>query len=328
MLPDPLAVPSVIKGSYGFEDVINSSSNNGTPDGQPETPVLIAHVSRSPEDVDDNGRSDKYGAANVGIGFGINTANDPFTNRIANCYTTGRKNRVTGARHVLKLVDGSLGNVPVRKVANADGTLGGFTVASENPVYIQGDYNSAAPPADPTWTSPTAAEPAHAAAAVIADTVTLLSNQWQDEGVVGAGSKLGSMLYPTDATSSNGYRQAVTTYYRVAIAAGKNITFPHPNGSNSTTYFGTDGGVHNFLRFLENWSNDTLYYKGSLVSLYYSTYATGTFKCCNYVVYQPPTRNYVFDPLFTQPQNLPPGTPMFRDIDNLSYRQDFTPTTY
>jgi hypothetical protein len=71
MLPDPLAVPSVIKGSYGFEDVINSSSNNGTPDGQPETPVLIAHVSRSPEDVDDNGRSDKYGAANVGIGFGI-----------------------------------------------------------------------------------------------------------------------------------------------------------------------------------------------------------------------------------------------------------------
>jgi len=328
MLPDPLAVPSVIKGSYGFEDVINSTSNTGTPDGQPEPPVTIAGVPRNPEDVDNNGRTDKYGAANVGIGFGINTTNDPFTNRIANCYTTGRKNRVTGARHVLKLVDGSLGNVPVRNVANADGTLGGFTVASENPVYIQGDYNSAAPPADPTWTSTTAAEPAHAAAAVIADTVTLLSNQWQDEGVVGAANKLGSMLYPTDATSGSGYRQAVTTYYRVAIAAGKNITFPHPNGSNSTTYFGTDGGVHNFLRFLENWSNDTLYYKGSLVSLYYSTYNTGTFKCCNYVVYQPPTRNYVFDPLFTQPQNLPPGTPMFRDIDNLSYRQDFTPSAY
>ena len=121
------------------------------------------------------------------------------------------------------------------------------------------------------------------------------------------------------------YRPAVTTYYRVAIAAGKNITFPHPTGSNSPTYFGTDGGLHNFLRFLENWSGDTLYYKGSLVSLYYSTYNTGTFKCCNYMVYEPPVRNYVFDPLFTQPRNLPPGTPMFRDIDNLSYRQDFTP---
>jgi len=331
MLPDPLAVPSVITGSYGFEDVINSGSNNGTPDGAAEAPVTIAGVSRSPEDVDNNGRLDQYGATNVGNGFGINTNTtppDPFTTRIANCFTTGRKNRVTGARRVLKLVDGSLGNVPTRLVANADGTLGGFTVASENPVYIQGDYNSTAPPADPTWTSTTAAEPAHAAAAVIADTVTLLSNQWQDEGVVGAANKLGSMLYPTDANTAPGYRKATTTYYRVAIAAGKNIAFPHPGGSNSTTFFGTDGGVHNFLRFLENWSGQNLYYKGSLVSLFYSTYNTGTFKCCNYVVYQPPTRQYVFDPLFTSPANLPPGTPMFRDIDNLSYRQDFTSSAY
>jgi hypothetical protein len=68
-----------------------------------------------------------------------------------------------------------------------------------------------------------------------------------------------------------------------------------------------------------------LNYKGSLVSLYYSTYNTGTFKCCTYSVYQPPARNYVFDPLFSQPQNLPPGTPQFRDIDNLSYQQSFTP---
>ncbi len=328
MLSDPLAAPSVITGSYGFEDVINSGSNNGTPDGAAEAPVTIAGVSRSPEDVDNNGRSDKYGATNVGNGFGINTNTnppDPFSTRIANCFTTGRKNSVTGARHVLKLVDGAGngagGNVPVRKVANTDGTLGGFTVASENPVYIQGDYNSYS--GDPTWASSTATEPAHAAAAVIADTVTLLSNQWQDSGVSGSASNLGSLLHPTDATK---YRPAVTTYYRVAIAAGKTITFPHPaSGSNNPTYFGTDGGLHNFLRFLENWNGDTLYYKGSLVSLFYSTYATGTFKCCNYIVYEPPTRNYKFDPLFTQPANLPPGTPMFRDIDNLSYRQDFTP---
>jgi hypothetical protein len=323
MQADPLATPPALNGAYGFEDVINSSSNNGTPDGVAETPVTIAGVSRSPEDVDNDGRLDRYGAINVGDGFGINTNNDPFSTRIANCFTTGRKNRVTGARHVLKLVDGAGngagGNVPVRKVANADGTLGGFTVASENPVYILGDYNSYV--GDPTWLTPTATEPAHSAAAVISDTVTLLSNQWQD-AMSPADATLGSLRHPTDATN---YRPAVTSYYRVAIAAGKTITFPHPSGSNSTTYFGTDGGLHNFLRFLEDWHNDTLYYKGSLVSLFYSTYATGTFKCCNYVVYEPPTRNYKFDPLFTQPQNLPPGTPMFRDIDNLSYRQDFTP---
>jgi hypothetical protein len=319
MQADPLGTPSVITGAYGFEDVINTSSGiSGNPDGVAEPNVTVAGVSRSPEDLDNNGRVDKYGATNVGNGFGINTNTtppDPFTTRISTCFTTGRKNRVSGARHALKLVDGSLGNLPTKP----DNT-GGFTVASENPVYIQGDYNSSS--ADPTWPAgSTAAEPAHAAAAVIADTVTLLSNQWQDAGVNGASTKVGSLLYPTDATK---YRPAVSTYYRAAVAAGKTLTFPHPS-FDPTAYFGTDGGLHNFLRFLENWNGDTLNYKGSLVSLYYATYNTGTFKCCNYVVYQPPTRNYKFDPLFAQPQNLPPGTPMFRDIDNLTYRQDFTP---
>ena len=307
---------NALMGEYGFEDVINTTSNAGTPDGIAEP--IPAGKKVSPEDTNGNGRLDRYGATNVGTGFSINTNTnppDPYTTRIANCYTTGRKNRVTGARHVMKLIDASLGNVPTKP----DGT-GGFTVGSENPVYIQGDYNSSN--ADPSWPIGSVNEPAHAAAAVIADTVTLLSNQWQDAGVIGAGTRVGSLLYPTDATL---YRPALTTYYRVAIASGKTLTFPHPNFANSTTYFGTDGGVHNFLRFLEDWSNDTLNYKGSMVSLFYSTYATGTFKCCNYAVYRPPNRNYIFDPLFTDPKNLPPGTPMFRDINNLSYRQDFTP---
>ena len=70
--------------------------------------------------------------------------------RIANCALIGQKNWISGARHALKLVDGSLGNVPVRP----DNGQGGFTVGSENPVYIYGDYNSSA--ADPTWGNPAA----------------------------------------------------------------------------------------------------------------------------------------------------------------------------
>jgi hypothetical protein len=39
-----------------------------------------------------------------------------------------------------------------------------------------------------------------------------------------------------------GNRNATTTYYRVAIAAGKNMSFPFPSWENSTDYgFGTDG---------------------------------------------------------------------------------------
>ena len=61
-----------------------------------------------------------------------------------------------------------------------------------------------------------------------------------------------------------------------------------------------------------------------MVEMFYSTYNTGMFKCCEYVVYQPPNpRDYYFDTDFTVPQGLPPGTPMFKDIESLGYRQLF-----
>jgi hypothetical protein len=314
MLPNPngtLIDPANTKtGDSGLEDSINASTAAGTPDNNLE-PIPTGKT-ESPEDVNNNGAKDFFGEANLGNGFGagFNGSGGNQYARITSCLATGRANWVSGARHVLKLVDGSLGNLPVRP----DNNGGGFTVGSENPVYILGDYNTSA--ADPMWANPTTGtEPAHSAAAIIADAVTVLSNNWTD---------LASMANPTQPTQ----RPAVNTYYRAAIAAGKSINFPFPNWSSSIDYgFGTDGGVHNFIRFLEDWNgpNATLNYKGSLVSLYYSTYNTGTFKCCTYSVYEPPTRNYVFDPLFSQPQNLPPGTPQFRDIDNLSYQQSFTP---
>jgi len=273
----------------------------------------------SPEDVNENGTLETYGAANVANGFVNPNASplNPFAYRVAT-YTTGRKNQVTGARHVLKLVDGSLGYLPT-----APGGTGGFTVAAENPVYIQGDYNSSA--ADPTWTNPNAGDPAHSAAAVIADAVTVLSNTWQDAGFPNAATPVSGSL--ADAAYSSGQLGA-TSYYRTAIAAGKSMTAWNPNADTNGDgeYNGTDGGLHNFIKYLEDWQTpgSTLNYKGSLVSLFYSTYATGSFKCCN-LVYHPPIRNYIFDPDFSAPAGLPPGTPMFRDVDNLSYRQTFTP---
>ena len=81
--------------------------------------------------------------------------------------------------------------------------------------------------------------------------------------------------------------------------------------------------MHNFLRYIEQWPGN-LNYNGSLVSLFYSQYATGVFKCCT-TVYSPPNRVYQFDSLFLNPNNLPPGTPQFEDVNNVSYRQDFTP---
>jgi hypothetical protein len=204
-----------------------------------------------------------------------------------------RPNWVSGPRRAARLVNGSLGNVPVRN----DNGLGGFTTAAEEPLYIVGNYNAnAAGFGDP-----------HSESAVLGDTVTLLSNSWTD---------LASFNSPAD---SNG-RPATTSYYRVAIATGKNISFPQPAFAGVPQDFGTDGGVHNFLRYLENWTNATLNYRGSMVSLFYSQYATGVFKCCG-TVYNPPTRQYAFDLDFLDLSKLPPGTPKFRDVDNVGFQQ-------
>jgi hypothetical protein len=111
----------------------------------------------------------------------------------------------------------------------------------------------------------------------------------------------------------------------MAVAAGKNIPFPVPTAWGNNQDSGTDGGLHNFLRYLENWRN-AVRYQGSLVSMYYSEYNTGVFKCCT-TVYGAPAggRKYYFDTLFLNPANLPPATPTFQDVVNLSYRQNFNP---
>lgn len=310
--PNPPFNGAAKSGDSGLEDSINTASAAGVPDGVLEP--IPGGKKFSPEDVNQNKLRDFFGPQNIGLGFYNGNTNingqiiaaapeNPYLPRINSCLTTARKNWVSGARHALKLVDGAFGNVPYRQ----DGTLlspGGLTVASENPVYIQGDYNSNA--ADPAWGGG-ADLAGHAAASVIADAVVLLSNGW---------SGLNSLAFPTTV----GSRPATTTYYRLAIAGGKNMNFPKPGwGAND---YGTDGGTHNFLRYLENWGGQTLNYKGSLVSLYYSTYNTGVYKCCT-VVYSPPTRNYSFDADFALPGGLPPGTPLFRDVDTLGYRQLF-----
>ncbi len=74
---DPTTAPLVKTGKYGFEDVINSGVSSGTPDGALELA----------EDVDGNGQLDRWGAANVGDGFGVNSTNNPFANRQA-CMTS------------------------------------------------------------------------------------------------------------------------------------------------------------------------------------------------------------------------------------------------
>ena len=139
--------------------------------------------------------------------------------------------------------------------------------------------------------------------------MTLLSDNWND---------VNSFISPYDY---NG-RGAVQTSYRVAIIAGKQVPFQQPAGEAED--FGTDGGLHNFLRYIENWANDTLTYEGSLVSFYFSRQAIGLYKG---TPYSPPSRVYAFDNNFTQgPQWLPPRTPSLRTVNTIGFSQMLMPT--
>jgi hypothetical protein len=219
-----------------------------------------------------------------------------------------RENPSVFFRRALKLVDGSTITLGV-----CDAVACGLTVVAENPVYVQGDYNANAgncagcngpPPAVNAFNN------AFVAAAVMGDAVTFLSNAWND---------VNSFAFPYNT----GGRNAITTNYRMAIVGGKGIPFLNPNGTYQD--YGTDGGTHNFLRYIENWGGQELNYKGSIVSLYYSHQAVGTYKCCN-TVYSPPSRGYNFQTEFLTPSLLPPRTPMFRAINTIGFTQLILPT--
>jgi Tfp pilus assembly protein PilX len=300
--PFPPAAANTKTGAYGFDDVINEGVSDGSPNG----------LLDQGEAVNPSGVVNTWGQNNLGEGFSPNGKAITPPNSTVGC-ATARKNWVSGARHGVRLVNGSLvgGTLPIRPVAISDvNNTGGFTLASENPAYIVANFNAS----DAGYVDP------HASAAVIADTVSLLSNQWTD---------LNGFSFPTTVGSRKAANVGGNAWFRVAIASGKNRNFSWnatanlPSGKRPSTDFGTDGGVHNFLRFLESWGGQKLNYSGSMVSLYYSAYATGVFKCCS-TVYSPPTRGYAFDVDFSTLDHLPPGTPRFEDVVNLGFRQDFT----
>jgi hypothetical protein len=306
--PFPPAAANTKTGAFGFDDVINEGNSDGSPNG-----ALDQGEAANPA-----GTVNFWGQNNLGKGFSALGAAITPPSTTLSC-ANARKNWVSGARHGVRLINGSLvnGSLPIRPVSVGDpNNTGGFTLVSENPAYIVANYNAsdAGGFANP-----------HASSAVIADTVSLLSNKWSD---------LNSFAIPTNLDITKGPIRAAgnvanNAWFRVAIASGKNRNFSWaatanlPSGVRPSSDFGTDGGVHNFLRFLESWGGQKLNYSGSMVSLYYSAYATGVFKCCT-TVYAPPSRGYAFDLDFQTLKELPPGTPRFQDVVNLGFRQDLT----
>ncbi len=327
---DPNSPPSVgvgpaKTGGFGFDDIVNAASASGCPDGvlaaaedfesdfthgTDMNPPAVARFygGQFPTDagvIPNNLWSIAGNPMAIPGVLTAATANNP------NCAGPGkdwpfavaadardlRENAPVFFRRALKVVNGSTISLGV-----CDGVACGLTIVAENPVYVQGDYNAGI---NGNFATP------FVAASVMGDAVTLLSDNWND---------VNSFAFPY----APGSRSGSTTTYRMAILGGKTIPFKQPTVGGVGQDFGTDGGVHNFLRYIETW-NGTLWYKGSIVALFYSHQAAGTFKCCT-TVYSPPTRGYSFQTEFLTPSLLPPRTPMFRDINTIGFTQLVLPT--
>ena len=203
----------------------------------------------------------------------------------------------------------------------------GFTFASENGVYVLGNYNATGirpgSTGSPTpfedyfpqgkifvngveKTSPSDSQ-YHIPASVVGDAVYVLSNNWNDAK---------SFRYPY--TPSN--RQATQTFARFAMIAGDPLSSKLATPNQGSGDARLSGGVHNFKRYLEQWGGSVnLNYCGSLINLYNAQNNNGTQKSSG--VYSAPKRNWIFDSTFLDPNRLPPGTPYFQYVQTTGFQR-------
>jgi hypothetical protein len=129
------------------------------------------------------------------------------------------------------------GNLTATRLVNGTLLKDKLTVASNNPVYTKGDYNTST----------------KKPAAIMTDAYTVLSNNWND----------------ANSTLAKSSRVASATTVNVAYMTGNKVS-----GSGGGTSY--SGGYENLPRFLETWSGKTFTWKGSSVCLWQSRQATGT----------------------------------------------------
>lgn len=213
-------------------------------------------------------------------GSDITKTDDPVTSAPVTTATTSTVTTTTVTTQTKKsgvqLVNGGLGSLP--KIPSiTDDNAQGFTLATNNPLYIRGNFN-----ADGTIDSANPASIRNAddtkeelLACLAADAITVLSNAW------------------TNAKSSLAKESKLATPTEVSAVLMTGIVKSVAGTSNS-------GGMNNLPRFLEYWKtagnssapNVPFGYRGSLLAFYESTRATGLWSN-NW--FQPPARIWGWD---------------------------------
>ncbi len=200
--------------------------------------------------------------------YASRSPNATFQNNVANV--------LQGIR--LRVIDEATGSLP--------GVLMNTTVATDNPYYVEGDFNTNSP---------------LRGVAVIGDAYNVLSNSWNDATKVCNGS---TSPLPTETTQN--------------LAAFSGIV-----PTDGTIW---SGAFINYPRMHECWddspcgrpSETPLNINGSLINLWQSAQATSRWQLSGHF-YNAPQRNYGWDINFDNPDYWPPFVPAIYTLERDSF---------
>jgi Tfp pilus assembly protein PilX len=219
------------------------------------------------------------------------------------------------------------GNSPFGFAFNGGDYLpGAMTLVTDQAIYVQGNFNNnnAFQP-DAAVNIPS---PARRAAAIMGDTITILSNQCLGERSV-VGTTLTNYLNTPNGQISCGLPSTGSTGTGSAVGFARNFyTVIDPTAVNAAFLSSTNrscgnlgpnrtcaalprssGGLNNYMRMLEDWRSTRYFnYSGSFVSLgepleYSGNYLPGG------TYYNIPVRNFNFEQNFNSFNLLPPLSP-------------------
>ncbi|MTF38111.1 hypothetical protein [Cyanobacterium aponinum] len=172
----------------------------------------------------------------------------------------------------------------------------GLTIASNQAVYLQGDYNTRNK------------QPA----SILSDSLNVLSNKCFDPNKV-INKEDNMNCNDSTKNNNNSLGNALQTVMNVAFLAGNDET-------KGGLY---NGGLENYPRLHESWSGIPLRYRGSFVSLGTPNHVNGKWPGTGGKFYNAPNRQWDYDTEFNDAKNLPPLTPRFSAMKQESFIRSF-----
>ena len=220
--------------------------------------------------------------------------------------------------------------------ANTD-TITGFSVATNGGLYVQGSYN--------TTPIVKAGSPDRAVPAMLmGDAVTVLSSSYVDSAVsrpitsrvasisaAEIATRVANLSTAQIATITASLSPAETA----AIAAGTttlasllpakvaasgvqiNAGLLTGNTASTGSIGNSSGGAQNLVRYMENWSGQTINYSGSIGRLFQSTQLTAPYTGPGTIYIQPTSRVFSFDS--NMQSYAPPATPTTTEFSRGTY---------